>query len=212
MSDFYDYLNGGGRQQPSLPIAHQRRPAPPSPPPKPTAANLINSANSRIEQAKQALYDKIDVCCAQYGLYGLQIIEQAVTQSLSVMINGGNPVAPQRQPQYAPPAPPPPQGYQPPPWGYNESYQPQPQRQPANYEEAMADSFMNNLGAVMENCDREFDKKAEADMKQRLFEQKQYDMIAAQNRAMPPINIDEALAAHANDFEVTSEEDLRTNV
>ena len=209
MSDFYDYLNGGGRQQPSLPIAHQRRPAPPSPPPKPTAANLINSANSRIEQAKQALYDKIDVCCAQYGLYGLQIIEQAVTQSLSVMINGGNPVAPQRQPQYAPP-PPPPQ-YQQPPWGYNESYQ-QPQRQPANYEEAMADSFMNNLGAVMENCDREFDKKAEADMKQRLFEQKQYDMIAAQNRAMPPINIDEALAAHANDFEVTSEEDLRTNV
>lgn len=211
MSDFYDYLNGGGRQQPSLPIAPQRRPAPPSPPPKSTAANLINSANSRIEQAKQALYDKIDVCCAQYGLYGLQIIEQAVTQSLSVMINGGNPVAPQRQPQYAPPPPPTPQGYQPQPWGYNESYQ-QPQRQPANYEEAMADSFMNNLGAVMENCDREFDKKAEADMKQRLFEQKQYDMIAAQNRAMPPINIDEALAAHANDFEVTSEEDLRTNV
>lgn len=209
MSDFYEYMHGGGRQQPSLPIANPRRPAPPSPPPKATAANLINSANSRIEQAKQALYDKIDVCCAQYGLYGLQIIEQAVTQSLSVMINGGNPVAPQRQPQYAPP-PPPPQ-YQQPPWGYNESYQ-QPQRQPANYEEAMADSFMNNLGAVMENCDREFDKKAEADMKQRLFEQKQYDMIAAQNRAMPPINIDEALAAHANDFEVTSEEDLRTNV
>ena len=29
---------------------------------------------------------------------------------------------------------------------------------------------------------------------------------------MPPINIDETLAAHANDFEVTSEEDLRTNV
>lgn len=209
MSDFYEYMHGGGRQQPSLPIANPRRPAPPSPPPKATAANLINSANSRIEQAKQALYDKIDVCCAQYGLYGLQIIEQAVTQSLSVMINGGNPVAPQRQPQYAPP-PPPPQ-YQQPPWGYNESYQ-QPQRQPVNYEEAMADSFMNNLGAVMENCDREFDKKAEADMKQRLFEQKQYDMIAAQNRAMPPINIDEALAAHANDFEVTSEEDLRTNV
>jgi hypothetical protein len=210
MSDFYDYMTGGGRQQPSLPIAHSRRPVAP-PPQKPTAANLINSANSRIEQAKQALYDKIDVCCAQYGLYGLQIIEQAVTQSLSVMINGGNPVAPQRQPQYAPPAPPPPQGYQPPPWGYNESYQ-QPQRQPANYEEAIADSFMNNLGAVMENCDREFDKKAEADMKQRLFEQKQYDMIAAQNRAMPPIDINEALAAHANDFEVTSEEDLRTNV
>ena len=210
MSDFYDYLNGG-RQQPSLPIAQQRRPAPPSQPPKATAANLINSANSRIEQAKQALYDKIDVCCAQYGLYGLQIIEQAVTQSLSEMINGGNPVAPQRQPQYAPPPPPPPHGYQPQPWGYNESYQ-QPQRQPANYEEAMADSFMNNLGAVMENCDREFAKKADADMKQRLFEQKQYDMIAAQNRAMPPIDINEALAAHANDFEVTSEEDLRTNV
>lgn len=208
MSDFYDYLNGGGRQQPSLPVANSRRPATQSPLPKATAANLINSANSRIEQAKQALYDKIDVCCAQYGLYGLQIIEQAVTQSLSVMINGGNPIAPQRQPQYAPP---PPQGYQQPPWGYNESYQ-QPQRQPANFEEAMADSFMNNLGAVMENCDREFDKKAEADMKQRLFEQKQYDMIAAQNRAMPPIDINETLAAHANDFEVTSEEDLRTNV
>ena len=210
-SDFYDYLNGGGRQQPSLSIANPRRPAPPSPPPKATAANLINSANSRIEQAKQALYDKIDVCCAQYGLYGLQIIEQAVTQSLSEMINGGNPVAPQRQQQYAPPQPPPPQGYHPQPWGYCESYQ-QPQRQPANYEEVIADSFMNNLGAVMENCDREFDKKAEAEMKQRLFEQKQYDMIAAQNRAMPPIDIDEALATHANDFVVTSEEDLRSNV
>lgn len=208
MSDFYDYLNGGGRQQSSLPVANSRRPATQSPLPKATAVNLINSANSRIEQAKQALYDKIDVCCAQYGLYGLQIIEQAVTQSLSVMINGGNPIAPQRQPQYAPP---PPQCYQQPPLGYNESYQ-QPQRQPANYEEAIADSFMNNLGAVMENCDREFDKKAEADMKQRLFEQKQYDMIAAQNRAMPPIDINETLAAHANDFEVTSEEDLRTNV
>lgn len=209
MSDFYDYLNCDGRQQPSLPITNSRRPAPP--PQKATAANLINSANSRIEQAKHALYDKIDVCCAQYGLYGLQIIEQAVTQSLSVMINGGNPVAPQRQPQYAPPQPPPPQSYQQPPFGYNESYQ-QPQRQPANYEEAMADSFMNNLGAVMENCDREFDKKAEADMKQRLFEQKQYDMIAAQNRAMPPIDIDETLATYANDFVVTSEEDLRSNV
>lgn len=209
MSDFYDYLNCDGRQQPSLPITNSRRPAPP--PQKATAANLINSANSRIEQAKHALYDKIDVCCAQYGLYGLQIIEQAVTQSLSVMINGGNPVAPQRQPQYAPPTPPPPQSYQQPPWGYNESYQ-QPQRQPANYEEAMADVFMNNLGAVMENCDREFDKKAEADMKQRLFEQKQYDMLAAQNRAMPPIDIDETLASHSNDFVVTSEEDLRSNV
>lgn len=209
MSDFYDYLNCDGRQQPSLPITNSRRPAPP--PQKATAANLINSANSRIEQAKHALYDKIDVCCAQYGLYGLQIIEQAVTQSLSVMINGGNPVAPQRQPQYAPPPPPPPQTYQQQPFGYNESYQ-QPQRQPANYEEAMADSFMNNLGAVMENCDREFDKKAEADMKQRLFEQKQYDMIAAQNRAMPPIDIDETLATYSNDFVVTSEEDLRSNV
>lgn len=209
MSDFYDYLNCDGRQQPSLPITHSRRPAPP--PQKATAANLLNSANSRIEQAKHALYDKIDVCCAQYGLYGLQIIEQAVTQSLSVMINGGNPIAPQRQPQYAPPQPPPPQSYQQPPFGYNESYQ-QPQRQPANYEEAMADSFMNNLGAVMENCDREFDKKAEADMKQRLFEQKQYDMLAAQNRAMPPIDIDETLASHSNDFVVTSEEDLRSNV
>ena len=206
MSDFYDYWMGG-RQQPSLPTANPRRTAPPSPPPKATAANLINSANSRIEQAKQALYDKIDVCCAQYGLYGLQIIEQAVTQSLSEMINGCNPVAPQRQPQCAPP----PQSYQQQPWGYNESYQ-QPQRQPANYEEAMADSFLNNLGAVMENCDREFDKKAEADMKQRLFEQKQYDMIAAQNRAMPPIDIDETLASHSNDFVVTSEEDLRSNV
>lgn len=208
MAEFYDYWMGG-RQQPSLQITNSRKLAPP--PQKATAANVINSANSRIEQAKRSLYDKIDVCCAQYGLYGLQIIEQAVIQSLSVMINGGNPIAPQRQPQAAPPQPPPQQSYQQQPFGYNESYQ-QHQRQPANYEEAMADSFMNNLGAVMENCDREFDKKAEADMKQRLFEQKQYDMIAAQNRAMPPIDIDETLATHINDFVVTSEEDLRSNV
>lgn len=208
MADFYEYWMGG-RQQPSLPITNSRKLA--TPPQKATAANVINSANSRIEQAKRSLYDKIDVCCAQYGLYGLQIIEQAVIQSLSVMINGGNPIAPQRQPQAAPPQPPPQQSYQQQPFGYNESYQ-QHQRQPANYEEAMTDSFMNNLGAVMENCDREFDKKAEADMKQRLFEQKQYDMIAAQNRAMPPIDIDETLATHVNDFVVTSEEDLRANV
>lgn len=208
MADFYEYWMGG-RQQPSLPITNSRKLA--TPPQKATAANVINSANSRIEQAKRSLYDKIDVCCAQYGLYGLQIIEQAVIQSLSVMINGGNPIAPQRQPQAAPPQPPPQQSYQQPPFGYNESYQ-QHQRQPANYEEAMTDSFMNNLGAVMENCDREFDKKAEAEMKQRLFEQKQYDMIAAQNRAMPLIDIDETLATHVNDFVVTSEEDLRANV
>ena len=36
--------------------------------------------------------------------------------------------------------------------------------------------------------------------------------LANGQTAMPPINIDETLAAHANDFEVTSEEDLRTNV
>lgn len=167
------------------------------------ATNLINSTNSRIDQAKQSLYDKIDVCCAQYGLYGLQIIEQAITKSLSNMINGNGIGMPQRTMQQRTSS------------IQNRQVNTEPQRtqiNAANYEEAMVDSFMSNLDAVMKNCDKEFDKKAETDMKQRIFEQKQYEMIAANDKANSNIDLNTMLANHDNDFEVTSEEDLRSNV
>lgn len=81
----------------------------------------------------------------------------------------------------------------------------------SSYEECLTNSFMNNLDEVMANCDKEFDKKAEIDMKQRLFEQKQYDILAAQNKVNTTNNAEETLINHINDYAVVSEEDLRAN-
>ena len=203
MSNFYNYMNDEDEDEEIEQFQTSKKSLRSLQDRTYNASNLINSTNNRIDQAKQSLYDKIDVCCAQYGLYGLQIIEQAITKSLSNMING-NSIMPQRTIQQRTSAV---QNRQ---NSYAET--PQTRTNAANYEVAMVDSFMNNLDAVMENCDKEFDKKAETDMKQRLFEQKQYEMIAANDKANSNIDMNTMLADHDNDFEVTSEEDLHSNV
>ena len=205
-TDFYEYLHGG-QQQPrasrDLPITPQRQPQ--------QAQQMFNSAMSNIEQVKRQLCEKIDVCCAQYGLYGLKVIDKAIAESLRAMINGvAQPMPQQPMPQQMPIQYP----------QVNENvygdYTPRPQmmppQQPMTREEAMTDAFMNNLDTILSECDKDADKRAEEQMKQRLYEQKQADMMIAQNvdSARQNANID--LAAHENDFTLESEEDLREYV
>ena len=205
-TDFYEYLHGG-QQQPrasrELPITPQRQPQ--------QAQQMFNSAMSNIEQVKRQLCEKIDVCCAQYGLYGLKVIDKAIAESLRAMINGVAQPVPQPMPQQQMPIQYP---------QVNENvyggYAPRPQmmppQQPMTREEAMTDAFMNNLDTILSECDKDADKRAEEQMKQRLYEQKQADMMIAQNvdSARQNANID--LAAHENDFMLESEEDLREYV
>jgi hypothetical protein len=205
-TDFYEYLHGG-QQQPrasrDLPITPQRQ--------QQQAQQMFNSAMSNIEQVKRQLCEKIDVCCAQYGLYGLKVIDKAIAESLRAMINGvAQPMPQQPMPQQMPIQYP----------QVNENiyggYAPRPQmmppQQPMTREEALTDSFMNNLDTILSECDKDADKRAEEQMKQRLYEQKQADMMIAQNvdTARQNANID--LAAHENDFMLESEEDLREYV
>ena len=205
-TDFYEYLHGG-QQQPraprDLPVTPQRQPQ--------VAQQMYNSAMSNIEQVKRQLCEKIDVCCAQYGLYGLKVIDKAIAESLRMMINGvaqpvSQPMPQQQMPmQYNPPVN----------EGYYGGYRPAPQMQPPQpmtQEEAVNDAFMNNLDAILGECDKDAEKRAEEQMKQRLYEQKQADMMIAQNvdTARQNANID--LAAHENDFTLESEQDLRSYV
>lgn len=205
-TDFYEYLHGGQQSQRAsrdLPITQQRRQQP--------AQQMYDSAMSNIEQVKRQLCEKIDVCCAQYGLYGLKVIDKAIAESLRAMINGvAQPMQQQHiQQQMSIQYP-----------QVNENvyggYAPRPQmlppQQPMTQEEALTDSFMNNLDAILSECDKDADKRAEEQMKQRLYEQKQADMMIAQNvdTARQNANID--LAAHENDFMLESEEDLREYV
>lgn len=205
-TDFYEYLHGGQQSQRAsrdLPITPQRQPQ--------QAQQMFNSAMSNIEQVKRQLCEKIDVCCAQYGLYGLKVIDKAIAESLRAMINGvAQPMPQQPMPQQMPIQYP----------QVNENvyggYAPRPQmmppQQPMTREEALTDSFMNNLDTILSECDKDADKRAEEQMKQRLYEQKQADMMIAQNvdSARQNANID--LAAHENDFTLESEEDLREYV
>ena len=201
-TDFYEYLHGG-QQQPraprDLPVTPQRQPQ--------VAQQMFNSAMSNIEQVKRQLCEKIDVCCAQYGLYGLKVIDKAIAESLRAMINGvAQPMPQQQMPiQY-------PQVNENVYGGYTPRPQMMPPQQPMTQEEALTDSFMNNLDAILSECDKDADKRAEEQMKQRLYEQKQADMMIAQNvdTARQNANID--LAAHENDFILESEEDLREYV
>lgn len=206
-TDFYEYLHGGQQSQRAsrdLPITPQRQPQ--------QAQQMFNSAMSNIEQVKRQLCEKIDVCCAQYGLYGLKVIDKAIAESLRAMINGvAQPMPQQSMTQQQMPIQYP---------QVNENvyggYAPRPQmmppQQPMTREEAMTDAFMNNLDAILSECDKDADKRAEEQMKQRLYEQKQADMMIAQNvdSARQNANID--LAAHENDFTLVSEEDLREYV
>jgi len=206
-TDFYEYLHGGQQSQRAsrdLPITPQRQPQ--------QAQQMFNSAMSNIEQVKRQLCEKIDVCCAQYGLYGLKVIDKAIAESLRAMINGvaqpmpQQPMLQQQMPiQY-------PQVNENVYGGYAPRPQMMPPQQPMTREEALTDSFMNNLDTILSECDKDVDKRAEEQMKQRLYEQKQADMMIAQNvdSARQNANID--LAAHENDFTLESEEDLREYV
>lgn len=201
-TDFYEYLHGGQQSQRAsrdLPITPQRQPQ--------QAQQMFNSAMSNIEQVKRQLCEKIDVCCAQYGLYGLKVIDKAIAESLRAMINGvAQPMPQQQMPiQY-------PQVNENVYGGYTSRQQMMPLQQPMTQEEALTNSFMNNLDAILSECDKDADKRAEEQMKQRLYEQKQADMMIAQNvdTARQNANID--LAAHENDFTLESEEDLREYV
>lgn len=205
-TDFYEYLHGG-QQQPraprDLPVTPQRQPQ--------VAQQMYNSAMSNIEQVKRQLCEKIDVCCAQYGLYGLKVIDKAIAESLRMMINGVAQPVPQPMPQQQMPMqynPPVNEGYY---GGYSPAPQMQPQ-QPMTQEEAVNNAFMNNLDAILGECDKDAEKRAEEQMKQRMYEQKQADMMIAQNvdTARQNANID--LAAHENDFTLESEQDLRSYV
>ena len=205
-TDFYEYLHGG-QQQPrasrDLPITPQRQPQ--------QAQQMFNSAMSNIEQVKRQLCEKIDVCCAQYGLYGLKVIDKAIAESLRAMINGvAQPMPQQLVPQQMPIQYP--QVNENVYGGYTPRPQMMPPQQSMTQEEALTDSFMNNLDAILSECDKDADKRAEEQMKQRLYEQKQADMMIAQNvdTARQNANID--LAAHENDFTLESEEDLREYV
>lgn len=205
-TDFYEYLHGGQQSQRAsrdLPITPQRQPQ--------QAQQMFNSAMSNIEQVKRQLCEKIDVCCAQYGLYGLKVIDKAIAESLRAMINGvAQPMQQQHIPQQLPIQYP--QVNENVYGGYTPRPQMMPPQQSMTQEEALTDSFMNNLDAILSECDKDADKRAEEQMKQRLYEQKQADIMIAQNvdTARQNANID--LAAHENDFTLESEEDLREYV
>lgn len=205
-TDFYEYLHGGQQSQRAsrdLPITPQRQPQ--------QAQQMFNSAMSNIEQVKRQLCEKIDVCCAQYGLYGLKVIDKAIAESLRAMINGvAQPMQQQHIPQQLPIQYP--QVNENVYGGYTPRPQMMPPQQSMTQEEALTDSFMNNLDAILSECDKDADKRAEEQIKQRLYEQKQADMMIAQNvdTARQNANID--LAAHENDFTLESEEDLREYV
>ena len=201
MSDFYNYLHGD-EQMPSqrasreLPIQRSQM----------RADQMYNSALNNIEQVKQQLYEKIDVCCAQYGLYGLKIIDKAIADSLRIMINGAN-----QQPQMMPQ----PATYQQPQqYSIPEQYvpqQPQPQ-QPMSRDEMMTNAFVANLDTILAECDKDADKRAEEQMKQRLYEQKQTDILLARNAEEMRNNAKVDLSQHENDFVIESEQDLRPYV
>lgn len=165
------------------------------------AANIMTTTTNKIEAAKNDLYEKIDVCCAQYGLYGLQVISEAISNSLSQMIHGMGRSSSQR-PMYQQPV--------------AESYeQSQPYQQQSSYAAprmggaaAFADDFMNHIGDIFEACDKDVEQRADAQIKARLLEQKQADMIAAQQQAALKEQSEIDLAAHADDFELTAEENL----
>lgn len=185
-----------------LPIAANRT--------QPAAANIMASTSNKIEQAKNDLYEKIDVCCAQYGLYGLQVISEAISDSLSQMINGmsRHTSAPNR-PAYVPPTYAQPVDES---ASYEEAY-----HQPVNqtYSQsrmggaaAFTNNFMDRIGDIFEACDKDVEQRAEAQIKARLLEQKQADMLAAQQQSSIKQHAEDNLAAHADDFELISEENL----
>lgn len=202
MSNFYDYLQRGNIEQQDvtrdLPIASRKTV-------QQNSTNMYSSAMNSIEQIKQQLYDKIDVCCAQYGLYGLKVIDGAIADSLRSMINGV-----QSTQQYAQPMPQrhnteqvSVQGHM-----YN-MHGPVMSQSNMTFNEALTNNFMNNFDAIMAECDKDADVRAQEQIKQRMYEQQQTDLMIAQNVETAKQKAEIDMSKHENDFIETSEEDLR---
>ena len=148
---------------------------------------MQNTAHS-VEAIKRKLYDKIDVCCAQYGLYGLQIIDKAIANSIANMMNTF--MRPQTEAVYQQP-----QLYQqttqdcPSPIQMNEQTEQLqlPVQQPAQQmpiggigSTSFTDSFVNHLGEIMATCDAYDEQQTEKRLKEQLAIQKQIDSRSAQ--------------------------------
>lgn len=201
MSNFYDYLQRNNTEQQEmtrdLPIIRRK-------PIQQNDTNMYNSAMSSIEQIKQQLYDKIDVCCAQYGLYGLKVIDRAIADSLRSMINGVQPAqqyAQQPLPQRQNSVPVSVQGHM-----YN-THNPVMSQNNMSFNEALTDSFVNNLDAIMDECDKDANARAQEQIKQRMYEQQQADLIIAQNVETAKKEAEIDLSKHENDFIETTTAD-----
>lgn len=200
MSNFYDYLQTDNAEQRDvsreLPVKRMNV--------QQNSTNMYSTAMSSIEQIKQQLYDKIDVCCAQYGLYGLKVIDGSIADSLRSMINGVNPSQSNNttrqhvQPRETEPISV--QGHM-----YN-TFGPVMSQNSMSFDEALTNSFVNNIDAIMSECDRDANARAQEQIKQRLYEQQQTDLIVAQNIETAKKEAEMDLSKHENDFvELTSE-------
>ena len=48
-----------------------------------SSRSILEKVNTDLEAIKESLYEKIEICCAKYGLYGLELIEQSIAESIS---------------------------------------------------------------------------------------------------------------------------------
>jgi len=202
MSNFYDYYQTGNIEQQDmtrdLPVAKKK-------PVQRNNTNMYSSAMNSIEQIKQQLYDKIDVCCAQYGLYGLKVIDRAIADSLRSMISGVQPTQ-----QYAQTSsqrqniePVSVQNHV-----YN-MHDPVMSQSNMTFDEALTNNFMNNFDMIMAECDKDADTRAQEQIRQRMYEQQQTDLLIAQNVETAKQKTEIDLSKHENDFVELSEENSR---
>lgn len=202
MSNFYDYYQKGNIEQQDmtrdLPVAKKK-------PVQRNNANMYSSAMNSIEQIKQQLYDKIDVCCAQYGLYGLKVIDRAIADSLRSMISGVQPTqqCAQTSPQKQNIEPVSVQDHM-----YN-MHGPVMSQSNMTFDEALTNNFMNNLDMIMAECDKDANARAQEQIRQRMCEQQQTDLLIAQNVETAEQKAEIDLSKHENDFVELSEENSR---
>lgn len=202
MSNFYDYYQKGNIEQQDmtrdLPVAKKK-------PVQQNNANMYSSAMNSIEQIKQQLYDKIDVCCAQYGLYGLKVIDRAIADSLRSMISGVQPTQ-----QYAQTSP---QRQNIEPVSVQDHmhnmHGPVMSQSNMTFDEALTNNFMNNIDMIMAECDKDANARAQEQIRQRMYEQQQTDLLIAQNVETAEQTAEIDLSKHENDFVELSEENSR---
>ena len=48
-----------------------------------SSRSILEKVNTDLEAMKESLYEKIEICCAKYGLYGLELIEQSIAESIA---------------------------------------------------------------------------------------------------------------------------------